>query len=238
MLYNTKIIMTKNRVRVIKTNRQLEVGYERKEEQRQAKQQDGEKNTDSYKRALDNLILTIDSNVNYYSKFMTLTFADTELEYKKAMKKFNQFRQNFKREFGENMKFSRIAERQKERGEKENNLGSWHFHIIAYNNQKLSFKRLKKCWVYGSVDIKKVDYNQNLALYFGKYFDKQKSDIALNDNLVSHSHGLKRPKIIYGNDITAFDNYILTYQKQYIKYNNDNPELSITFDLKEYKIYS
>lgn len=236
MLYNTKIIMTKNRVRVIKTNLPLEIGYQRKEEQRQIKQEDGEKNDKSYKRALDNLILTIDSNVNYYSKFMTLTFAETELDYKKAMKKFNQFRQNFKREFGENLKFSRIAERQKKRGEKENNLGSWHFHIIAYNNQKLSFKRLKKIWAYGSVDIKKVDYNKNLALYFGKYFDKQKSDIALNDNLVSHSQGLNKPKIIYGNDIDTFDGYILTYSKDYIKKNEYNSDLDIKFQLREYII--
>ena len=236
MLYNTKIIMTKNRVRVIKTSKQLEVGYEVKEERQKNDNQDNEKNDYSYKRALDNLILTIDSNVNYYSKFMTLTFAKTELDYKQAMKKFNQFRQNFKREFGENLKYSRIAERQKKRGEKENNQGSWHFHIIAYNNQKLSFKRLKKIWVYGSVDIKKVDYNKNLALYFGKYFDKQKSDIALNDNLVSHSQGLSRPKVIYGNDIDAFDNYILTYAKDYIKSNADNPELSIQFELREYDL--
>lgn len=228
--------MTKNRVRVIKTNLSLEVGYEQKEIQEKNKKSDGEKNDYSYIRALDNLVLTIDSNVNYYSKFITLTFSETMLDYKKSMKYFNQFCQNFKREFGEKLKYSRIAERQKKRGLKENNEGSWHFHIIAYNNQKLSFERLKKCWPYGSVDIKKVDYNQNLALYFAKYFSKQKSDIALNDNLVSHSQGLNRPKIIYGNDITTFDNYILTYEKEYIKYNIDNPELTIMFQLKEYKL--
>lgn len=232
MLYNTKIILTKNRARIIKSNRLLEVGYETKtQRQNYQKATQGDKSEYSYKRALDNLVLTIDSNVNYYSKFITLTFTDAELEYNKAMKKFNSFRKFFKREFGQNLKYTRIAERQKERGEKENNLGSWHFHLIVYNSKKIDFKRLKKCWPYGSVDIKKVDNNKNLARYFGKYFSKQKSDISINDKLVSHSIGLQKPNIIYSEDITAFDNYDLLYHKKY-SFKDQN----IEFELNEYDI--
>jgi len=232
MLYNTKITITKNRVRVIKTNKKLEVGYERKVNRyNYEKASEGDKSDYSFKRALDNLVLTIDSNVTYYSKFITLTFANTILDYKQAMRKFNIFTYNFKRKFGQKLLYTRISERQRERGKEENNDGSWHFHLIVYINKKLDFKLLKSCWPWGSVDLKKVDNNKNLARYFGKYFSKQKSDIALNNNLVSHSQGLKRPSVIYDIDNFVFDNYKLLYNKEYTY-----RDKGLTFKLSEYDI--
>jgi len=190
-----------------------------------------EKTDFSYQRALDNLIWTIDSNITPYSKFITLTFSKAELEFTEAMKKFNSFTKLFKRRFNFKLQYSRIAERQRKRGLKENNEGSWHFHIIVYIDKKLDFKLLKKCWPYGSIDLKVIDFQKNIALYFGKYFTKQKSDVAINKKLVSHSQGLKKPTIIYGNDINTFDNYEITYYKQYNSPDKQNNFLMIEYVL-------
>jgi len=225
-------MISNNRIRVIKSEKPLERDYFISQTENYNKETYNITKSDySYKRALDNLIWTIDSNITPFSKFMTLTFRDAELDYTKAIKKFNRFTLYFKRHFKFKLEYSRIAERQSKRGIKENNEGSWHFHIIVYIDKKIDFKLLKKCWPYGSIDLKLVDFQKNIALYFGKYFNKQKSDIAINKNLVSHSQGLKKPIIIYENDIDTFDNYKITYYKHYKSPDNANSFLLVEYEL-------
>jgi len=165
-------MISNNRIRVIKSDKPLERDYFISQTENYNKETYNTAKSDySYKRALDNLIWTIDSNITPFSKFITLTFAKAELDYDQAMEKFKNFTKNFKRKFKFKLQYSRIAERQRKRGLKEKNKGSWHFHIIVYIEKKLDFKLLKQCWSYGSVDLKLVDFQKNIALYFGKYFD-------------------------------------------------------------------
>jgi len=239
MKYQSKIIITKNRVRVIKSSRPMEKDYKVDIGTRDYfKTKDGDKSDYSYKRAKDNLFLTADCNINKWSKFLTLTFKEITLDYKDAQKKFNQFTRQFKRIFGENLKYTKISERQKKRGLKENNQGSWHFHLLVYNSQKIEFDKLKKCWSYGSIDIKNVNKLKrnwiDLPIYFTKYFTKEKGEIALNDNLVSHSQGLKKPKIIYQDYETPFDNWVSIYETSYIYIHEKNVSSAIQYTLTEY----
>jgi len=237
MKYISKLIITKNRARIITSSKPLEVGYENDIEKRSySKATQGEKSDYSYKRALDNLVLTIDSNITEYSKFITLTFANPVLDYDQSMIYLKTFVQNFKRIFNFKLRYSRISERQLKRGRKENNKGSWHFHLLVYLDNFLDFQKLKKCWPYGSVDLKSVDNIKNLSRYFGKYFTKQKSDLAINKKLVSHSQGLKQPQIIYTNEITAFSILEPVYEKSYSYFYDQEHSKTIDFDLKEYDI--
>ena len=156
----------------------------------------GDKQNSSMRRTQDNLILTIDSNVNHWSKFLTLTFEKSILDRQEAIVLFNNFRKMFERTFSEKIKYVGVTERQKERGKKENNEGSWHFHLVVFNNKKLDFLKLKKAWPYGSVDIKKIDKVENLGRYLGKYLSKSNEN-GLNKKSVIKSYGLKKPTTLY-----------------------------------------
>lgn len=145
-------------------------------------------------RIINNLVRTINANVNKKSKFMTLTFKEPITDIDIAQKEFKQFLQNFKREFGFNLEYVAVRERQKKRGLKENNLGPWHFHLVVFNKQFLKFDRLKKCWSYGSVDVKKIDKVDNIGRYMGKYLWKDLDLIAVGKHSVLKSKGLKKPE--------------------------------------------
>jgi len=128
-----------------------------------------------------------------------------------AVNRFKVFQKYFLRKYGEKLCYIGVLERQKKRGVKENNQGSWHFHFVIFNNKKLDFDILKECWPFGSVDIKKIDSVDNLGRYLGKYLSKANEN-GLNKRSVLKSHGLKKPIISYDdlpNDMTV------SYRTQY-----------------------
>ena len=196
------------------------------------KREEGSKHFNSLKRARKNLIHTINCNVTRYSKFITLTFAKTTLDRNEAFKMFNQFRKNWLRNFGSKIAYCMVTERQHDRGLKENNKGSWHFHLVVFTDKYIRRDLLDKCWPYGWNKIKRVDKVSNLGRYLGKYLtkdmlDKDKTDISLNKKAVTRSYGLKQPTILYDTEIFVADKH-LTYQAKYHLYIEEIYKYSFT----------
>ncbi len=230
--YFTKVITAGNHIRTIEASKPIDAGYNitRKVS---SKRSEGEKRFDNQRRTQDLLVLTIDANVNSYSKFLTLTFKNPCIDRTEAMKHFNLFRKNFKRQFSENIKYIAVTERQLERGITEGNEGSWHFHLVVFNSKKLDFHLLKKSWPYGSVDIKLVDSVDNLGRYLGKYLSKQKNGIKLNEKSVIKSQGLNEPTIQY--DTKLNPSALKTYTAKYDYVNKDSGEV-LSFTQIDYTI--
>jgi hypothetical protein len=165
------------------------------------KSNEGIKGDYSLQRARSNLFLTIAANVGRYSKFITLTTKEIVLNRNEFLKMFNQFTKNFYRIFGYKLKYVAVLERQKLRGLKENNLGSWHIHIVAFNESKLNYEKLKTAWCfYGSIDIKRLRDYTHIPVYLMKYLTKEVVNI--NNKAIIKSHHLKKPVVIY--DINEF----------------------------------
>ena len=180
------------------------------------KDAEGEKSEANLQRTRNALVLLIDANAGKYSKFITLTFAQSELDRKKAFDKFKQFTKDFNKMFGYPLRYVLVVEHQKKRGAKEGNEGSLHFHLVVFNEKKLPFAQLKKIWgKYGSVDIKKVDSEHNLGVYMAKYLTKEEQE--LNKKGFTSSHNLQKPTIEYlphnyvPHEISAFSNTYLVY---------------------------
>lgn len=187
---------------------------------------EGQKTEANLQRTRNALVLLIDANAGKYSKFITLTFAEAQLDRNQAFKKFNQFRQDFQRTFGYPLRYVLVIEHQKKRGAKEGNEGSLHFHLVVFNEKKLPFPQLKKIWgKYGSVDIKKVDSEHNLGVYMAKYLTKEEQE--LNKKGFTSSANLQKPIIEYlplnyaPREISAFSN-------SYIVYNGNDYDASKT----------
>jgi len=192
--YRTKIIITDTVIQYyiyqkdIYSNRSDRVSYE--------KSFDGLKRVDSLQRAKQNLFLTIASNITKYSKFITLTTATTTLDRSDFLTMFNQFRKNFKRVFGYPLKYIAVLERQKLRGIKENNEGSWHIHLVVFNSDILQYQKLKIAWGnYGSVDVKLLRHYTHIPIYLMKYLTKE--NVSFHNKTILKSHSLKKPNILY-----------------------------------------
>ena len=196
------------------------------------KSMDGDKRDDNLQRARNEMILKIDCNVTPNSKFMTLTFANPVLDRKEAFAKFKQFTKDFKKLFGYPLKYVLVAERQKKRGLKEGNDGSWHFHLVVFNERKLPFKDLKSIWgKYGSIDIKKIDYSHKLGVYMAKYLSKEVMEI--NKKGYTSSQGLIHPTIEYLPHNYSPESFA-DYQNTYTLYNPDDENTINLCSFKEY----
>ena len=207
--YRSKVVKSGNLIQVYNYTIPLRSGYQIEPNELRGlelNQETGEvtnkpkatEKLEKYKsRIINNLVRTINCNVNNKSKFLTLTFKDTVLDNDLALKEFHQFRQNFKREFGFNLEYVAVQEPQKKRGLKENNSGSIHFHLVVFNKQFLKFERLKKCWKNGSIDIKRIDKVDNIGRYMSKYLWKDIDLIKPGKHSILKSKGLLTPTVDY-----------------------------------------
>ena len=194
--YDKKMTISGNHIRYQTFTRTILKGFSQGENQRKGiKRLEGEKQENNLFRARMNLIDTINCNITKYSKFITLTTAEPCLDRNQFMQWINDYQTYFKRKFQTPLKYVAVTERQLERGSEENNQGSWHIHIIIFNDMYLPFDKLKPLWKYGSTDIKVIDSTENLGVYMAKYLTKQ--EIALNKKSVLKSRGLKAPFVEY-----------------------------------------
>lgn len=228
--YRQKIIIAGYHIRTITSDEEIPFGFKSKKTD-YSKALEGSKDKYSQRRTQDLLVLTVDANVNHWSKFLTLTFAEPITERKQAMIYFKQFLKNITRHFGNPLRYIGVTERQLKRGANEGNSGAWHFHLVVFNNEKLPFEELKTCWPYGSVDIKKVDDVKNLGKYLGKYLGKQFGGVALNEKAVFKSRGLKEPLARLDYDLPA--HLKETYSAKY-QYVNEKTGQVISFTQKDY----
>lgn len=198
------------------------------------KKADGVKSESNLQRTRNALVLLIDANAGQYSKFITLTFAEAELDRKKAFAKFKQFTKDFQKTFGYQLRYVLVIEHQKKRGIKEGNEGSLHFHLVVFNESKLPFSHLKHIWgKYGSIDIKKVDSTNNLGVYMAKYLTKEEQQ--LNKKGFTSSHNLQKPVIEYL-PLNYIPQATSTFSNSYIVYNgNDDLASKTVCNFMEYR---
>lgn len=210
-LYKTKVVTTNTVMQIYVYDKFITKSYD-SERVNYQKSENGMKSNSSIQRAKTQLFNLVASNVSRYSKFITLTTKETVLDRNEFLNMFNQFRKNFSRVFGYNLKYVSVLERQKKRGIKENNSGSYHMHLIVFNDAKLPFESLKKCWCsYGSVDVKKLRDYTHIPLYLMKYLTKE--IVSHNDKMILVSQKLKQPRIYYSSNRMTLESY--DYRKEY-----------------------
>lgn len=142
---------------------------------------------------------------------ITLTYAETMLDYDRLYLDFKHFKEALKRQ-GYDFPYLAITEHQTKRGEKEGNAGSLHIHALLFTDTYIPFLTIKKCWgVRGSVHIEKVDKATNKGAYVSKYITKE--GCPADKKSYRTSRNIKRPtrKIGLGNELDV----ITTMQKRF-----------------------
>jgi hypothetical protein len=230
--YLSKVIYTDNVIQYYNYSKPIYKGV-KSDRDNYEKSLFGEKSKSSLHRARNNLLMTINANVTTYSKFITLTTKNTVLDRDVFLQYFKQFQKNFYRIFGYNIKYVSVLERQKERGRKEGNKGSWHIHMIVFNPDKIDFEKLKQAWqYYGSVDIKKVRQVEELGIYMVKYLTKD--NVQFHKKTVLKSKQLIEPIIEYSVFYNSPTNY--HYQDKYIFFRSSEDYFTSENEIEEKKV--
>ena len=150
-----------------------------------------DKRSDNLLRARQNIRRIIWSNQSKYTKFITLTYAETVLDVNTVRYDISKFVKNMKNK-GYDMKYLYVLEHQKERGKKEGNEGSLHVHMVLFIDKYIPFEDLNKSWNKGQTDIQAIEDIKNLGAYVCKYITKDNiSDFG--KRCYSCSLGLDRP---------------------------------------------
>lgn len=155
--------------------------------------EDEAKREDNLYRSRQNLRRLIWCNYGKYSKFVTLTYKETVLDVKRVRRDITTFVQSMRRN-NYKMDYVYVLENQKDRGEKEQNEGCLHVHMLIFNDQFLPVELLNKCWKHGSTNISALDHVRNVGAYICKYITKQ-GVAAFGKQVYGCSNGLKRPEV-------------------------------------------
>lgn len=143
------------------------------------------KSATSLWRARNEIKNIIKYNLSDKSVFVTLTYAENIIDYKKCRTDLNVFIKRLNRVF--KVEYICIKELQKR--------GAIHFHIIIFNDMKLDYSRF---WHNGFIYVKPIifDYDDigKISNYMAKYLSKK--GIAGNKKVYSTSRNLIRVKPI------------------------------------------
>lgn len=130
-------------------------------------------------------------NQGQYTKFVTLTYAETVLEVKKVRRDITTFVQAMRRR-GYDMRYLYVLEHQTARGLREGNEGCWHVHMVLFIDRYIPKADIEMCWRHGWVDITAIDCVRNLGAYVCKYITKDNT-AEFGAHVYECSQGLKRP---------------------------------------------
>jgi hypothetical protein len=145
-----------------------------------------------YKNMRFDIARIVDTNFDYKTKFLTLTFRENILEIDYANNEFKKFIKRLNYELYQTkkatIKYLATWEKQKR--------GAIHYHIILFDFPYISVNRLTTIWGYGFVKINKIDVDsvENRGRYISKYFEK---DLDLKEHKKKaffKSRNLKLPK--------------------------------------------
>lgn len=150
-----------------------------------------DKRQDNLLRSRQNIRRIIWSNQSKYTKFVTLTYAETVLDIDTVRYDISKFVKNMKNK-GYDMKYLYVLENQRERGLKENNEGCLHVHMILFIDKYIPYEDINKSWRKGQTDIKVIDDIKNLGAYVCKYITKD-NIASFGKRCYSCSIGLDRP---------------------------------------------
>ncbi|HEX5519993.1 MAG TPA: hypothetical protein VFX18_06095 [Candidatus Nitrosocosmicus sp.] len=150
----------------------------------------------SRNRTSNNIRRLATANFNSRSKFITLTFKDTDdFDVKnptETNKEFKKFIQRMRRRFGD-FRYIAVIEFQDKNGR-----GAVHYHIIS-DVEYIAQRYLSEIWGLGRVDIRDIRHVDNVGAYISKYVTKNIEDTRM-DGLPVYlsSRNLIRSKEIRG----------------------------------------
>lgn len=172
-LMKYKFVVCGDTVEVYEYSTPLSVGHSRNYDivRRDSTDEECVKRNGNLYRARQSVRRIIWSNQGKYTKFVTLTYAETVLDVKTVRYDIQQFVRRMRR-LGYDMKYLYVLEQQKKRGEKEGNSGCLHVHMLIFIDKFVPFQDINKCWKKGSTDIQAVDNINNLGAYVSKYITK------------------------------------------------------------------
>lgn len=229
-----KVYATQNTILVKKYNYPYKLGKREHKVEKNPNRENFEKREDNLFRARTKVKNVINSNLSPHTKFLTLTTQNTVLDEKLFRRKLTTFFQAMKRE-NYSLRYLYVLERQKERGKKEGNEGSFHAHIIIFNDEYIPYEIINKHWK-GNTDIHILDglkYDDNekinsVADYVCKYITKENLN-DFNKHCYFTSNNLIKP--------LEFSLPIYKVADTYVKDKDDIEYIALNTLLEDYKIY-
>ncbi len=167
------------------------------QELKEAKYIKREKRIDSMARTRTQLRRNINSNPDL-TKFVTLTFEKNILEVEIANRHFNKFIMRLEYKYPD-LKYISVIEFQKERGKKNGDDGTVHYHFLC-NLPYIKNKLLREIWGHGYVKINKIKDIDNVGAYVCGYMQEEMTDPRLfNKKKYFYSKNIEKPIEIYDN---------------------------------------
>jgi hypothetical protein len=120
-------------------------------------------------RSARNVRRLVNSNIEEYSKFVTLTFRDDVKDLKEANYIFKKFKQRLDYQLKITSKYLCVPEFTKK--------GRVHFHVIFFNLPFIKNTTLEMIWGQGFIKINKIDNCDNVGSYVAKYMTKDNEQL-------------------------------------------------------------
>ena len=188
-------------------------------------------------RSARNVRRLVNSNIEEYSKFVTLTFRDDVKDLKEANYIFKKFKQRLDYQLKITSKYLCVPEFTKK--------GRVHYHVIFFNLPYIKNTTLEMIWGQGFIKINKIDNCDNVGSYVAKYMTKdneqlieqksyftsrnlEKSIEFINEKEIEIlADSLSPTDVVYlnsfVNDYLGLVNYTQYNIKEQVKLNNINP---------------
>lgn len=188
-----KIVISGNVIEYYRYLKPLNVEPREHDIEKNRETSEGKRNRNLY-RARADLRRAIWCNQTKYTKFVTLTYKDTELDQDNVIYDYKQFIKKLRRrEFI--VPYVYVTEHQKKRGIKEGNAGSLHIHSLLFTDEFISADIINTCWGLGNTDIHSLKDVNNLGAYVCKYLTKEEFDL-YHKHSYHLSRGLKKPEVL------------------------------------------
>lgn len=201
-----KIVISGNVIEYYRYQKPLNVEPREHDIEKNRETSEGKRDRNLY-RARADLRRAIWCNQTKYTKFVTLTYKDTELDQDNVIYDYKQFIKKLRRrEFI--VPYVYVTEHQKKRGIKEGNAGSLHIHSLLFTDEFISADIINTCWGLGNTDIHSLKDVNNLGAYVCKYLTKEEFDL-YHKHSYHLSRGLKKPEVL------TTDGYIGQWRDMY-----------------------
>jgi len=153
-----------------------------------------ERRKDNIQRAKSTLVRKVLCNAGTNTRFYTFTYATTMLDRETAVRDVAKMAKRYRKITGRDMKYVYTLERQKKRGKKEGNAGTWHVHMIVFD---IGYYRnefwQQAFWKQGYVKLTRTNNANHTARYIGKYITKEAKEVQAGKRLYTSSHDLDVP---------------------------------------------
>ena len=231
--YKTKVVISGDIIEVYDYENSVPYGYTDTKKGSSGRQviaslEDQEKNREKVlSRARKNLRRIINSNVQKYSKFLTLTFKDNVQDLGVANYEFKKFILRVNYNYKIKLKYSVVIEFQER--------GAIHYHCVFYNlTQKIDVAILGDLWGNGFIRINAIDNVDNVGAYVCKYMTKVQDDRLKGKKMYFNSRGINKPQEI--KDPVTVNTLVGALQKQSPTYENTFTNEYNSINYKQYNI--